>query len=360
MDTIKDLLEELTNAYGPSGFEGPVRSIVQRELGPICDDLKTDGLGSLISRLKGASDAPRVMLAGHMDELGLMVKFITTEGYVKFQTIGGWLDQSLINQRWVVLTRNGSVPGVTGIKTVHVMTPEARSRVFKRDEMFIDVGASSKDDAEERLGIRPGDPVAPDSKFAVLNGGQLYLAKAWDDRIGVAVLIEVMRRLKSEPASNTVYGVATVQEEIGLRGAHTSSYRIEPDIGISLESGVASDYPGITQDEAQEKLGKGPSVFLHDNSMLPNLKLRDLVIDVAAEKSIPLQFTVISGYGEDGAEMQRTRGGAPSINIAVPTRYLHSHNGLISRSDFDQAVDLVTAVVQRLDAETVSRIKAFD
>ncbi len=360
MDTVKNLLEELTNAYGPSGFEGPVRNIVQRELEPICDDLETDGLGSLISRLKGASDTPKVMFAGHMDELGLMVRFITSEGYVKFQTIGGWLDQSLINQRWVVLTRNGPVPGVTGVKTVHVMTPEARSRVFKRDEMFIDVGASSKEDAEERLGIRPGDPVAPDSKFATLNGEQLYMAKAWDDRIGVALMIEVMRRLKNEPAPNTVYGVATVQEEIGLRGAHTSSYIIEPDIGISLESGVAGDYPGITQDEAQEKLGKGPSIFLHDNSMLPNLKLRDLVMDVAAEKSIPLQFTVISGYGEDGAEMQRTRGGAPSINVAVPTRYLHSHNGLISRNDFDQAVDLVTAVVQKLDAETVSRIKAFD
>ncbi len=360
MDTVKNLLEELSNAYGPSGFEGPVRSIVRRELSPVCDDLETDGLGSLISRLKGVSDTPKVMFAAHMDELGLMVRYVTSDGYVKFQTIGGWLDQSLINQRWVVLTRNGPVPGVTGIKTVHVMSPEARSRVFKRDDIFIDVGASSREDAEERLGIRPGDPVAPDSKFAELSGGQLYLGKAWDDRIGVALMIEAMRRLKSEASPNTVYGVATVQEEIGLRGAHTSSYVIAPDVGISLESGVAGDYPGMSEDEAQEKLGNGPSVFLHDNSMLPNLKLRDLVMDTAAENGIPLQFTVISGYGEDGAEMQRARGGAPSINIAVPTRYLHSHNGLISRHDFDQAVELVTAVARRLDTETVGRIKTFD
>ena len=226
MDTVKDLLEELSNAYGPSGFEGPVRSIVRRELSPVCDGLETDGLGSLISRLKGGSDTPKVMFAAHMDELGLMVRYVTSDGYVKFQTIGGWLDQSLINQRWVVLTGNGPVPGVTGIKTVHVMSPEARSRVFKRDDIFIDVGASSREDAEERLGIRPGDPVAPDSKFAELSGGQLYLGKAWDDRIGVALMIEAMRRLKSEPSPNTVYGVATVQEEIGLRGAHTSSYVI--------------------------------------------------------------------------------------------------------------------------------------
>jgi len=360
MDRVQGLLEELTNAYGPSGFEGPVRSIVERELKPICNELKTDGVGSLISRMDGESDTPRIMLAGHMDELGLMVKFITPEGFIKFQTIGGWLDQSLINQRWKILTKNGSISGVTGIKTVHVMEPEARQRVFKRQDMFIDVGATDQQDAESRLGIRPGDPIAPDSKFTVLNGEDLYLAKAWDDRIGVALVIEIMRTLKKKSIPNTVYGVATVQEEIGLRGAHTSSYQVAPDIGISLESGVASDYPGITKDEAQEKLGDGPSIFLHDNSMLPNLKLRDLFLNVAAENKIPLQFNVLSGYGEDGAEMQRTRGGAPSINIAVPTRYLHSHNGIINRRDFDYAVDLVSSVILKLDAKTVDYLKAFD
>ena len=360
MDRIQGLLEELTNAYGPSGFEGPVRSIVERELKPISNELKTDGIGSLISRLDGKSETPRIMLAGHMDELGLMVKFITPEGFIKFQTIGGWLDQSLINQRWKVLTKNGPILGVTGIKTVHVMEPEARQKVFKRQDMFIDVGATDQKDAESRLGIRPGDPIAPDSRFAVLSDENLYLAKAWDDRIGVALVIEIMRTLNKKSIPNTVYGVATVQEEIGLRGAHTSSYQVAPDIGISLESGVASDYPGITKDEAQEKLGDGPSIFLHDNSMLPNLKLRDLFLEVAAENKIPLQFNVLSGYGEDGAEMQRTRGGAPSINIAVPTRYLHSHNGIINRQDFDYAVDLVSSVILKLDAKTVDYLKAFD
>ncbi|MQF48393.1 M42 family metallopeptidase [SAR202 cluster bacterium AC-647-N09_OGT_505m] len=360
MDNIESLLEELTNAHGPSGFESPVRSIMQREFSQLCHHIETDGIGSLMARLSEDDRGPRIMMAAHMDELGLMVKFVTAEGYVRFLPLGGWLDQALINQRWVILTRTGPVPGITGIKTVHVMTPEARSQLFKREQMFIDVGASSLEDAEERLGIRPGDPISPDSKFTPLSGGSLYLAKAWDDRVGLGVMIEVMRRLQNAPPPNTLYAVATVQEEIGLRGAHTSSYQIGPDIGINIEAGVAGDYPGISPEESQERVGKGPAIFLHDTSMLPNLKLRDLFIDVAKENGIPVQFDVLSGYGEDGAEMQRSGGGAPTINIAVPTRYLHSHYGIISRQDFDSTADLVTAVIQRLDAATIQHMKSFD
>jgi endoglucanase len=360
LDRVERLLEELTNAFGPSGFEGPVRAIVRRELAPLATSIETDGLGSLIASRKGPADGPRIMMAAHMDELGMLVKYITAEGYIRFQTLGGWLDQGLINQRYIIQTRKGPVQGITGLKTPHVMSQAERGRVFERERIFLDVGAASRQDAEERLGIRPGDPIAPDSRFFPLNDGRLYVAKAWDDRVGVAVMIEVMRRLRENPAPNTVYAVATVQEEIGLRGAHTASNIVKPDIGLSIEVGVASDYPGITQDEAQERVGGGPGVFLHDSSMLPNTKLRDLVIDAARDKKIPLQFNLLTGYGEDGAEMQRAHGGAPAINITVPTRYLHNHNGLLSRDDFDRAVDLVTEVVRRLDAATVRRIKSFD
>ena len=360
MPSVERLLAELTNAYGPSGFEGPVRSIMQRELSPLSDRIETDGIGSLIARLRGSSDAPRIMMAAHMDEVGLMVKLITPEGFIKFQTIGGWLDSGLINQRWVILTRKGEAHAITGMKTPHVMPQEERNAGFKREKMFLDVGATSREDAEERLGIRPGDPIAPDSKFTRLNGGDLYLGKAWDDRIGLAVMVEVLRVMKKQAPPNTVYAVSTVQEEVGLRGAHTSSFHVNPDIGINIEAGVAGDYPGITSDEAQERVGEGPTVFLHDSSMLPNLKLRDLVIDVAKDKGISLQFEVMSGYGEDGAEMQKTHSGTPAINISVPVRYLHNHNGVISRKDFDRAVELVVGVAQRLDDATVQRIKSFD
>jgi endoglucanase len=359
-DHIATLLAQLSEAPGPSGFESGIRAVVRRELTPLADEVATDGLGSLIAR-RGAPDAhPRIMLGAHMDELGLMVRRITADGFVMFQPLGGWLDQALINQRWRILTSRGEVLGVTGIKTVHVMKPDERERVFKRDGMFIDVGARDRSDAEERLGIRPGDPVSPESRFATIGGGDLYLGKAWDDRAGLGVLIEVMRALHDDALPGTVYGVATVQEEVGLRGAGTSANRVAPDVGINLESGVAGDYPGISEDEAQERLGRGPAIFLHDSSMLPNLKLRDLVVDVARESSIPLQFNVLTGYGQDGAAMQQAYSGAPVINITVPTRYLHSHNSVISRSDFLEAVRLVTEVVRHLDAETVARLRQFD
>ena len=360
LDDVERLLEDLTNAPGPVGFEGPVRAIVRDALGPVATTLEMDGLGSLVARLDGTAERPRVMLAAHMDELGLLVRRVTAEGYLKFQPLGGWLDQALVNQRWTVLTSNGPVPGVSGIKTVHVMTAEARNRVFPREELFIDVGASSAEDAATRLGIRPGDPVVPDSRFTPLAGGRLYLAKAWDDRVGVGVMIEVLRALHTQGHPNTVFGVATVQEEVGLRGAETGARLVGPDIGINLESGVAGDYPGITVDEAQERLGQGPAIFLHDSSMLPNLKLRDLCVEVAREIDVPLQFNVLTGYGQDGAAMQRSGSGVPAINIVVPTRYLHSHNGVIHRDDFDRAVLLVTALVRRLDAETVARVCAFE
>ena len=355
-----DLLAELSSAPGPPGFEDSVRSIVQRELSPLVRTLETDGIGSLIAKLDGNKEHPRLMLSAHMDEVGLMVRYITEEGFLKFQTLGGWLDQALINQRWNVMTEGGLVKGITGIKTPHVMPPEDRSNVFKKSDMFIDVGATSKKDAEERLKIKQGDAIAPDSRFERLNDGDILLGKAWDDRIGLAVMIEVIKSLKDVILDSTVFCVATAQEEIGLRGAYTSTYNVAPDIGINLESGVAGDYPGTSMDEAQEKIGHGPAIFLHDSSMLPNLRLKELVVETARSEEIPLQFNVLNGYGQDGAEIQRSRGGTPSINITVPTRYLHSHNSLVSKQDFDNAVKLVTALIKRIDDKNMKHLREFD
>ena len=360
MTDLLNLLKDLSEAPGPTGFEGPVRSIMRMSLEPLSDKIETDGIGSLICRRTGISTSPRIMMSAHMDEVGLMVRYVTSDGFVKFQTLGGWLDQALIGQRWQIQTTGGPVNGITGIKTPHVMSGDERTKVFKKESIFLDIGAADKKDAEQRLGVRPGDPIAPASTFERLNGGDLLLGKAWDDRAGLAVMTGVMERLKETDLPCELFAVSTVQEEVGLRGAHTSSNLVKPDLGINLESGVAGDYPGITEYEAQEKLGAGPAVFLHDSSMLPNLKLRDLVSKTANENNIPLQYNVLSGYGEDGAEMQKSEGGTPVVNITVPTRYLHSHNSLIDYRDVENAIDLVSRLVQKLDQETVSEISKFD
>jgi len=356
---VARLLQELSNAPGPSGFEGPVREILERELRAAGLEVSTDGLGSVIGALPGPSNGPRIMLAAHMDEVGAMVRYITPEGMVKFQLLGGWLDQALPDQRWTVLTAKGPVTAVSGLRSVHITPAADRDRVTPRDDVFLDVGARTRQDAEA-LGIRAGDAIAPASSFAQVSGGR-YVGKAMDDRVGCVMLIETLRRVKELGIKmpNTVYFVGTVQEEVGLRGAHTAVQAVKPDLGVSLEAGIAADHPGGRADWAQERLGGGPVIYFADSAMLANVKLRDFIVRVAEENNIAVQSEVTSGGSEDSAELQRFEAGRPAINFAVATRYLHSHNSMIERGDLDRAVDLLVKILPRLDARTVAEISRF-
>jgi len=359
LDASAELMRALTEAPGPSAFEESVREIVVQEFEELGADVQFDGLGSVLATFPRSSDGPVVMVTAHLDEVGLMVQHITPDGFIRVKTLGGWLRQALPDQRWTILGRDGPVMAISGIWTIHVMPAEQRQRVWSLDEIFLDVGATSRAEVEE-MGIRPGEGIAPLSDFAVMANGR-YAAKAWDDRVGLAVMLVAARRIRDEgiriPAE--VVWVATTQEEIGLRGAQTAVALAEPELGISIEAGVAADFPGIGPTQAQERLGGGPGIFLLDSSMIPNRKLRDFMFDVANESGIPLQADVLTGYGEDGAEIQRFDSGRPSVNITVPTRYLHSHTGIIQRSDFDQAVDLLVAVLRRLDQATVNELASF-
>jgi endoglucanase len=209
------------------------------------------------------------------------------------------------------------------------------------------------------MGVSPGDPVVPDSPFVAMNGSGNYAGKAWDDRVGCAVLIEAMHRLRSSGHPNQIFFTATVQEEIGLRGARASTAIVKPDIGIAIEGGVTGDSGGAKPEESQVKLGNGPGMFLYDTSALPNRKLVALIRDVAGKANLPLQTDLVQGYGDDSAEMQTVGGGAPTVNLVIPARYTHVHTGIINRRDFDQTVDLVVALMQRLDAATVARLRDF-
>ena len=358
-DRVARLLEELSNAPGPSGFEGPVRDILTRELRALGVDVSNDGLGSVIGVLHGSSDGPKIMLAAHMDQVGAIVQYITPEGMVKFQPIGSWVDQALANQRWTIVTSKGTVPAISGLRSIHITPREDQSRVIPWNDLFLDVGAQSKADAEG-LGIRAGDPIAPSSQFMRLTPGR-YVGKALDDRLGCVMLIETLRRLKAQSGKlpSTIYFVGTVQEEVGLRGAHTAAETVKPDIAISLEAGIAADHPGGRPESAQEKLGAGPVLYIADDAMFVNLKLRDLFERIALQNKIPIQTEVTMGGAEDSSAMQRFAGGIPAMNFAVATRYLHSHNSEIDRRDLDQAVDLLVKVINALDSKSVTDIARF-
>jgi putative aminopeptidase FrvX len=354
-DTIR-LLEALSNAPGPPGLEEPIRKLMLEQMKPYADKISYDGLGSVIA-VQG-STGPRIMVDAHMDELGGMIRRITPAGYLSMQMLGGWLDQALVDQRWVIIGTRGPVEGITGIRDIHIVPPEERTRVFPRDSLLLDVGANSAEEVRA-MGIDAGAPVVPDSKFQVLNGTANYLGKAWDDRVGCAIIVEAMRRLAHAQHPNQIYYAATVQEEVGGRGAHTASDLIKPDIGIGLEGGVTVDTPGTHPEESQVKLGSGPALFLYDSSELPNRKLVAFVNQSARAASIPLQFDLVQGYGDDAAEIQKSNGGVPAINLVVPVRYTHAHNGIINRGDFDHGVDLVVTLLKKLDSDTVAGIRDF-
>jgi endoglucanase len=355
-DPTKALLEKLSNAPGPPGAEEAVRAIMVSEMKPLSDSLKYDGMGSVIAQ-QGTS-GPRVMIDAHMDELGGIVRRITPGGFLTMQMLGGWLDQALVDQRWIILGSKGPVHAVTGIRDIHVLPAEDRNRVFPRDQLYLDVGAKNAEEAAA-LGLEAGDPIVPDGDFVDLNGTGNYLGKAWDDRVGCAALLEAMRRTAKMPHPNQLFFAATTQEEIGLRGARTAAQVIKPEIGIAIEGGIAGDTYLGHPEETQAKLGAGPGLFLFDSSALANRKFIALVKQTAKSANIPLQLDLVQGYGDDSAEIQESNGGVPTINLVAPIRYTHAHNGILNRKDFDELVDLIVALLVRLDAKTVAQVRDF-
>ena len=349
MDRTQEFLKELVEADGAPGFESDVAAVMQRRLKGV-GTFSRDRLGSFICEKKGTTAGPRIMLAGHLDEVGFMVKSVTKDGFVKFLPLGGWWGHVVLGQRLRIKTRAGDVLGVVGSKPPHELKDEERKKVLEIRDMFIDVGAASDWDAKKKLDIRPGDPIVPDSHFTMMANPNLMLAKAWDNRMGCALAAETVRGLLKTPHPNTVYAVATVQEEVVLRGAGTSAFKINPDVGIALDVGIAHDTPGT---EGDEKLGGGPLVVVYDASVIPNRKLLDLVIDTARRLKIPLQFETVERGGTDAGRIHMNAEGVPSIAMGVAARYIHSHVSIIDRRDVDQTVKLLIALVKRLDRKTV-------
>jgi putative aminopeptidase FrvX len=351
MSEYVDLLKRLSDVHGVSGFERSVATLVRDELDDICE-MSQDRLGSIICRLSSSGPGPRVALAGHMDEIGFMVKQITKEGMIKFQGLGGWWDQVLLGQRVCIDTAEGCVLGIIGATPPHLVDEEKRKNVVKADDMFIDIGASDKEQVEA-LGVKIGGPIVPAGECVEMSVEGRLLGKAWDDRVGVALFIHALRKLSGQSLPCEVFGVGTVQEEVGLRGAATSAFAVKPDVALILETAIPGDVPGIKEEDSSVKLGGGPGLYLIDGSMIANPRLRDLVVETCKENEIAYQFAMLMRGGTDGGRYHLNAAGTPSIVIGVAARHIHSHGAIIDVGDYAHTVNLLCKVIEKLDEETV-------
>jgi len=339
---VKDLLVRLSNAHGVSGSEGSVTGIVRKELKKYVDEILEDRMGNLVAIKKGNNF--KVMLAAHADEIGLMVKSIDEKGFIRFVTMGGWFAPTLYNQRVILHGEKGHVYGVLGGKPVHKMDEEERKKGVKADDMFIDVGASSNDEVAE-LGVVIGTPVTMDREVATLAHNRIT-GKAFDNRVGMAMLIKTMQEVRSP---FTVYAVFTVQEEVGLKGAKTSAYSLEPDCAIATDVTIPGDHPGIDLKDVPVEMGKGPVITIVDSSGRGLIASRAMVrwlCDAAERHDIPVQLEVGSGGTTDATAIHLERGGIPSTTLSIPSRYIHSPVEVVDIRDIEGGIQLLVQALK--------------
>lgn len=341
---MKDLLKKLSNAPGISGFEDEVRDLMISELKEYADEINVDPLGNMIAIKKGNPSSKKIMLAAHMDEIGLMVRFIDKNGFIKFSTIGGISDQMLLNQSVYIQSKKGNVIGVIGSKPPHKMKESERKQIVKYDNMFIDIGVKNREEAEELVDI--GDPIIIRQEFEELRNG-LVKGKALDNRVGCAVLIEVLKRAETNA---TIYCVGTVQEEVGLKGAKTSAFSINPDMALALDVTISGDHPGIKEEDAPSRAGKGPAIILTDASgrgLITHPEVKKLLISAAEEEDIPYQLEVSDGGTTDATAIHLTRSGIPTGVISPASRYIHTPVSVVCINDVVSAVELILAVLKK-------------
>jgi putative aminopeptidase FrvX len=346
---IRNLLEKLSNAHGISGGEGNIRNIIQKEVKPCVDEVRVDNFGNLITIKKGKS--PSVMIAAHMDEIGLMVKYIDDEGFIRFAKVGGWFDQTLVNQRVLLHAKKGTVAGVIGSKPVHVMEQEEKKKTIEAKDMFIDVGASSRDEVTA-MGIELGVPVSLDRKMVGLAGDRVT-GKAFDDRAGAVALITALQRIAGLDLKPTVMAVFTVQEEVGLKGAKTSAFGLNPDVAVAIDTCIPGDHPGITKTDSAVQVGQGPAIAVIDaggRGVITHPRVLEWLRETAKARGIPYQMEVAEGGTTDATAISLTREGIPSGVISIATRYIHTPVELLSLKDLGQTADLVVEAIKSVSS----------
>lgn len=340
-------LKDLLAAPSPSGFEQPAQKVWREYMAPYADRITTDLHGNCIAALH-ESGAPRILLAGHVDELGFMVNYINEDGFIFFRTIGGF-DLNIIPGRRVrIYTKNGIVPGVTGKKAIHVMTEEDRKKKPEIEDLWIDIGARNKKEAESL--VRVGDPITYADSFEIIRG-QVAASRAFDDKAGSFAVGEVLRLLAGKTFDAAVYAVSTVQEEVGLRGARTSAFGIDPKVGIAVDVCHATDHPDMKRERVGEiKLGGGPAI-----ARGPNISpvVERMLIETAEAEGIPYQLEAApGGTGTDANAIQLTRAGVATGLVSIPLRYMHTAAEVISLEDLANVSRLLAAFILRVKEDT--------
>lgn len=351
--TLK-LFQTLTELPGAPGNEHQVRNFMKEQLALYSDEIVQDKLGSIFGIKKSKENGPTVMVAGHMDEVGFMVTRITENGMLHFQTLGGWWSQVLLAQRVQIMTENGPVIGVIGSIPPHLLDESKKNKPMEISNMLIDIGADDKEDAK-KIGIKPGQPILPICPFTPMANKKKIMAKAWDNRYGCGLAIELLKELKDETLPNILYSGATVQEEVGLRGSQTAANMIKPDIFFALDASPANDMTGEKSEFGQ--LGKGTLLRILDRTMVTHRGMREFVLDTAETYNIPYQYFVSPG-GTDAGKVHLSNEGVPSAVIGICSRYIHTHASIIHVDDYAAAKELVVKLVKACDQTTLDTIKA--
>ncbi|PRO65395.1 M42 family metallopeptidase [Alkalicoccus urumqiensis] len=353
MDTSTyEMFETLTQLPGAPGFEHGVRAFMKQELKKYSDEIVQDRLGGVFGVKHG--EGPRVMAAGHMDEVGFMVTSIDEKGLLRFQPLGGWWSQVLLAQRLHVITENGPVTGVIGSIPPHLLDEAKRSKPMEMKNMYIDIGADSKEDAEN-AGIRPGQQVVPVCPMERMVNEKKIMSKAWDNRYGTGLSIDLLKELQNEKLPNTLYSGATVQEEVGLRGAQAAANMIQPDIFYAMDASPANDASG--EKDAFGRLGEGALLRIFDRTMITHRGMREFVLDTAETNNIPYQYFVSQG-GTDAGRVHISNNGVPSAVIGIPSRYIHTAASIMHVEDYAAAKELLVKLVKQTDASTVESIRS--
>jgi endoglucanase len=341
---LNENLELLSNACGVTGREEEVRNLMIRLMKPYVNKITVDNFDNVIAMKKGKKGSPKVMLAAHMDEIGLMVKTINKEGFLQFAKMGGIDDRILLAQKVIVYSKRGPLQGIIGSKPPHIQKEEERKKIVGYDELFIDVGAESRESADS-MGVAVGDPIGFDVKYAAI-GKDVVMGKAFDNRAGCAVMIETLNQLQK--TDYTVFAVGTVQEEVGLRGAGTAAFGVAPDVALALDVTVAGDVPGVREFDSSIKMGKGPALTVSDAGLIAQPKVLRWLRETAEDAKIPYQLETGLLGTTDAARISLTRQGIPSGTICIGTRYIHSPVSMMSLTDAENSAKLAAAAIQNI------------